>query len=168
MQIMGLPRSSLQGEQGNSRTYKDYVFLSKSVRDKRLSAQNQRYDLIRLFQTRFTAVILGIPFQPCPQALFHSQESCEGTLTVVRFIFFRPFTIRFVLNFQPSVKCHVTLLITMILTAVKRVQRGRAKDDGYRSEIMNEVCFCAHGSYNLQKVLNFTGRLEVLEFGLGR
>ena len=46
---MGLPRSSLQGESGNSRTYKGYVFLSKSVRDKSLSAQNQRYDLIRLF-----------------------------------------------------------------------------------------------------------------------
>ena len=46
---MGLPRSSLQGESGNSRTYKDYAFRSKSVRDKRLSAQNQRYDLIRLF-----------------------------------------------------------------------------------------------------------------------
>ena len=144
---MGLPRSSLQGESGNSRTYKDYAFRSKSVRDKRLSAQNQRQDLIRLFQTRFTAVILGIPFQPCPQALFHSQEFCEGTLPVVRFIFFRPFTIRFVLNFQPSVtdtvlltKTNSTVLppemlrdsavIRSILTVVKRVQRGRAKMTG--------------------------------------
>ena len=25
---------------------------------------------------------------------------------------------------------------------------------------MNEVCFCAHGPYNLEKVLNFTSRLE--------
>ena len=89
------------------------------------------------------------------------------------------------LNFQPSVtdivlltKTNSTVLppemlrdsavIRSILTAVKRVQRGACKDDGYRSEIMNEVCFCAYGSYNLENVLNFTSRLEVLEFGLGR